>query len=221
MTVIKRDGKVEDLEPKKILNSIVKANENVKADEKLTSKQLKRITDSVVAFCETLEEPIDIDILEDVIEKKIMEAAGYEVAKKYITYRYEKERVRNTKFLTEKLTASNVQNQRLRMLPEHAFHPVVEHAGPHRHVVGEPLGLRLAADRKAFRLPDPLGIRIAYNDALFADKRFAVQRDEKRSVHFVHTYPFIAQTGRPDRQARAVIAGATGRPGLRSTITFS
>ena len=111
MTVIKRDGKVEDLDPKKILNSIIKANENVKADEKLTSKQLKRITDSVVAFCETLEEPIDIDILEDVIEKKLMEASGYEVAKKYITYRYEKERVRNTKFLTEKLTASNVQNQ--------------------------------------------------------------------------------------------------------------
>ena len=111
MTVIKRDGKVEDLEPKKILNSIIKANDNVKSDEKLTSKQLKRITDSVVAFCETLEEPIDIDILEDVIEKKLMEASGYEVAKKYITYRYEKERVRNTKFLTEKLTASNVQNQ--------------------------------------------------------------------------------------------------------------
>ena len=117
--------------------------------------------------------------------------------------------------------ASDVQHQRLRMFFEHAIRPVVEHAGPHRHVVGEPLGLRLAADRKAFRLPDPLGIRIAYNDALFADKRFAVQRDEKRSVHFVHTYPFIAQTGRPDRQARAVIAGATGRPGLRSTITFS
>ena len=111
MTVIKRDGKVEDLEPKKILNSIIKANDNVKADERLTSKQLKRITESVVAFCETLEEPVDIDILEDVIEKKIMEAAGYEVAKKYITYRYEKERVRNTKYLTEKLTASNVQNQ--------------------------------------------------------------------------------------------------------------
>lgn len=111
MTVIKRDGQVEELEPKKILNSIIKANENVKADEKLTPKQLKRITDSVVAFCETLEEPIDIDVLEDVIEKKLMEASGYEVAKKYITYRYEKERVRNTKFLTEKLTASNVQNQ--------------------------------------------------------------------------------------------------------------
>ena len=120
MTVIKRDGKVEDLEPKKILNSIIKANENVKADERLTSKQLKRITDSVVAFCETLEEPIDIDILEDVIEKKIMEAAGYEVAKKYITYRYEKEQARNEKSLTEKLTASNVQNQNANV-DEHSF----------------------------------------------------------------------------------------------------
>ena len=111
MTVIKRDGKVEELEPKKILNSIIKANDNVKSDEKLTSKQLKRITDSVVAFCDTLEEPIDIDVLEDIIEKKLMEASGYEVAKKYITYRYEKERVRLNKSLTEKLTASNVQNQ--------------------------------------------------------------------------------------------------------------
>ena len=111
MTVMKRDGKVEDLEPKKILNSIDNANENVKSDEKLTSKQLKRITESVVTMCETLEDPVDIDKLEDIIEKKLMEASGYEVAKKYITYRYEKERVRNTKFLTEKLTASNVQNQ--------------------------------------------------------------------------------------------------------------
>lgn len=111
MTVIKRDGKVENLEPKKILNSIIKANDNVKSDEKLTSKQLKRITDSVVAFCDTLDEPIDIDVLEDIIEKKLMEASGYEVAKKYITYRYEKERVRLNKSLTEKLTASNVQNQ--------------------------------------------------------------------------------------------------------------
>lgn len=111
MTVLKRDGEKEELDSKKILNSISKANENVKSDEKLTTKQLKRISDSVTVMCETLEDPIDIDILEDIIEKKLMEASGYEVAKKYITYRYEKERVRMNKSLTEKLTASNVQNQ--------------------------------------------------------------------------------------------------------------
>ena len=74
-------------------------------------KQVKRITDTVVTFCEDLEEPIHIDLLEDIIEKKLMEAQGYEVAKRYITYRYEKERIRLNTSLTEKLTASNVQNQ--------------------------------------------------------------------------------------------------------------
>lgn len=64
-----------------------------------------------MAACEDMEDPVGIDALEDAIERKLMEAQGYEVAKQYITYRYEKERVRTNKTLTEKLTASNIQNQ--------------------------------------------------------------------------------------------------------------
>ena len=111
MTVIKRNGKIEQLSKKKIFDSICNANNASNEDDRLTQKQIKRITDSVIAFCQDLEEPIEIDILEDIIEKKLMEAQGYEVAKRYITYRYEKERVRTSRSLTEKLTASNVQNQ--------------------------------------------------------------------------------------------------------------
>ena len=112
MTVIKRNGSSEALSKKKINDSICKANERVEDDSKLTQKQIKRITDSVVSHFESLEdEIIDIDKLEDAIEEKLMESSGYEVAKKYITYRYEKERVRTNKALTEKLTAANVQNQ--------------------------------------------------------------------------------------------------------------
>ena len=111
MTVIKRNGKIEQLSKKKIFDSICNANNASNEDDRLTQKQIKRITDSVMAFCQDLEEPIEIDILEDIIEKKLMEAQGYEVAKRYITYRYEKERVRTSRSLTEKLTASNVQNQ--------------------------------------------------------------------------------------------------------------
>lgn len=110
-TILKRSGKVEALSKKKLFDSICNANNAVSEEDKLTKKQITRITETVIAFCEDLEEPIDIDVLEDVIEKKLMEAQGYEVAKKYITYRYEKERVRNSRSLTEKLTASNVQNQ--------------------------------------------------------------------------------------------------------------
>ena len=111
MTVLKRNGQVEKLSRKKLIDSLITANNAVSEEFRLTQNQIKRITDSVLAFCEDLEEPIDIDVLEDVIEKKLMEAQGYEVAKQYITYRYEKERVRMNKSLTEKLTASNVQNQ--------------------------------------------------------------------------------------------------------------
>ena len=78
----------------------------------MTQKQIKRISDSVVELAESQdEETIEIDKLEDAIEKKLMEASGYEVAKRYIIYRYEKERVRTNRALTEKLTAANVQNQ--------------------------------------------------------------------------------------------------------------
>lgn len=112
MMVIKRSGSSEPLSKKKINDSICKANECVEESNRLTQKQIKRITDSVAAHFETAEvEAIGIDELEDSIEEKLMESSGYEVAKKYITYRYEKERVRTSKALTEKLTAANVQNQ--------------------------------------------------------------------------------------------------------------
>ena len=110
--VVKRSGKIEPLTKKKIFDSICKANDAVSdTSEQLTRKQITRITESVFEFCQDLEESIEIDTLEDVIEKKLMEAQGYEVAKRYITYRYEKERIRMNTSLTEKLTASNVQNQ--------------------------------------------------------------------------------------------------------------
>ena len=110
-TVIKRRGKVEPLTKKKIFDSIVKANNAIEEDKRVTKVQIQRITDSVFDACQEMEEPIPIDAIEDMIEKKLMGAEAYEVAKKYITYRYEKERVRNNKSLTEKLTASNVVNQ--------------------------------------------------------------------------------------------------------------
>ena len=112
MQVVKRNGKTESLSKKKINDSILNANSCVVDDVKLTVKQIKRIVDSVVERLEGGDsESIGIDKLEDLIEEKLMEAQGYEVAKRYITYRYEKERVRTNKALTEKLTAANVQNQ--------------------------------------------------------------------------------------------------------------
>jgi ribonucleoside-triphosphate reductase len=112
MQVEKRNGKLESLSKKKIFDSINNANICVTSEHMLTQIQIKRITESVLTCLSLLENDIvKIDIVEDIIEKKLMEASAYEVAKRYITYRYEKERVRTNKALTERLTASNVQNQ--------------------------------------------------------------------------------------------------------------
>lgn len=111
MTVIKRNGKIEMLSKKKIFDSICKANENVNEDDRLTKKAIQRISDEVFNICQDFEEPIPIDKIEDEIEKKLMASTGYEVAKCYIRYRYEKERVRQNKSLTEKLMATNIVNQ--------------------------------------------------------------------------------------------------------------
>ena len=111
MTVIKRNGKIEALSKKKIFDSICKANDNVNADDRLTKKAIQRISDEVFNICQDFEEPIPIDKIEDEIEKKLMASTGYEVAKCYIRYRYEKERVRQNKSLTEKLMATNIVNQ--------------------------------------------------------------------------------------------------------------
>lgn len=112
MTIVKRTGKIEPLTKKKTYDSLINANNAVAAEDRLSTKQIKRITDSVIELCLGMDkEQITIDELEDIIEQKVMASGGYEVAKRYITYRYEKERIRMNKSLTEKLTASNVQNQ--------------------------------------------------------------------------------------------------------------
>ncbi len=153
MTVIKRNQKVEKLSKKKIFDSICNANNATVEQYRLTQVQIQRITNSIFEHCETLTEPIDIDILEDLIENKIMEASGYEVAKRYIKYRYEKERIRNNKALTEKLTASNVQNQNANvdefsfggrigeaasyMMKEYALEHLISKKSKHNHLNNE------------------------------------------------------------------------------------
>ena len=113
MLVIKRNRNTEKLSKSKIFNSISKANDTVDKLYRLTQIQIHRIANSVIEYCNNLEQtdPIEISFLGDLVEKKMMESGAYEVAKKYITYRYEKEKTRTNNALTEKLMAKNVANQ--------------------------------------------------------------------------------------------------------------
>ena len=93
MKVIKRDGHMVDWCPEKIENAINKANMEVEEDEQASSTQIKNI----VKYIDSLgKKRILVEDIQDIIEKKLMSIGKFELAKKYITYRYTRELVRKS-----------------------------------------------------------------------------------------------------------------------------
>ncbi len=93
MKIIKRDGTFVDFEPEKIENAINKANAEVEEAERVSDIQIKNI----IKYIEKLNKKrILVEDVQDIIEKRIMALGKYELAKKYITYRYTRELVRKS-----------------------------------------------------------------------------------------------------------------------------
>ena len=91
MKIVKRDGHIVDYDPEKIRVAIGKANEEVKGREKATKEEIKEI----IKYIEDLNKKrILVEDIQDIIEQKLMEFDKYQLAKKYITYRYTRELVR-------------------------------------------------------------------------------------------------------------------------------
>ena len=93
MKVIKRDGHMVDYCPEKIENAILKANKEVEEEDQASSVQIKNI----IKYIERLgKKRILVEDIQDIIEMKLMSIGKYELAKKYITYRYTRELVRRS-----------------------------------------------------------------------------------------------------------------------------
>ncbi len=91
MKIIKRDGHVVDYEPEKIETAIRKANAEVPEEERATDAEIKKI----IKYIEGLgKKRILVEDIQDIIEEKLMSFDKYQLAKKYITYRYTRELVR-------------------------------------------------------------------------------------------------------------------------------
>ena len=93
MKVIKRDGRIVDYDKSKIKIAVEKANKEVVKKEKATEQDIKTITD----YIEELDKKrILVEDIQDIIEAKLMELGKYELAKKYIVYRYTRALVRKS-----------------------------------------------------------------------------------------------------------------------------
>ena len=91
MKIVKRDGHIVDYDPEKIRIAIQKANTEVRGKEKVSKEEIEEI----IKYIEDLNKRrILVEDIQDIIEEKLMEFDKYQLAKKYITYRYTRELVR-------------------------------------------------------------------------------------------------------------------------------
>ncbi len=89
--VIKRNGEEVEFDAEKISNAIQKANHEVTDDKKLTLLQIADVTRKVVERIEKASHAVNVERIQDLVEIAIMEEGGYEIAQKYVRYRYQRE----------------------------------------------------------------------------------------------------------------------------------
>ena len=92
--VIKRNGQEVSFDVNKILNAIRKANNEIAPIHKLNEYQIAEVGNLVVDQIEKSNHAVAVEDIQDMVERGIMEMRGYEVAQKYVRYRYTRELAR-------------------------------------------------------------------------------------------------------------------------------
>ena len=114
MKVVKRDGRIVEYDKEKIIVAIRKANNDVSHDEQINDKQISKI----VKYIEDLKKKrMLVEDIQDIIEQKLMECKKYELAKKYIIYRYRRALVRKSNTTDESILGL-IKNGQKYMLEE-------------------------------------------------------------------------------------------------------
>ncbi|MBS7324262.1 MAG: anaerobic ribonucleoside-triphosphate reductase [Angelakisella sp.] len=103
MKVIKRNGTEVVFDITKIIAAITKANDVVEENERMTPMQIQRIAESVELACQKMNRSPSVEEIQDLVEKQIMAHGAFEVAKRYITYRYTRSLVRRSNTTDEKI----------------------------------------------------------------------------------------------------------------------
>ena len=89
--VIKRNGEEVHFDRAKIVNAITKANGNVERIHQMNSYQIEAIADTIAEQVQETPHAVNVEDIQDMVETSIMEMRGYEVAQKYVRYRYRRE----------------------------------------------------------------------------------------------------------------------------------
>ena len=103
MRVIKRNGAEVEFDIVKIIAAVTKANDVVDEEARMTPVQIQRIAESVELACQSLGRAPTVEEIQDFVEHQIMAHGAFEVAKRYITYRYTRSLVRKSNTTDDKI----------------------------------------------------------------------------------------------------------------------
>ena len=114
MTVEKRDGQIKEFDPTKIIAAVSKAAKSCKVD--IPQETMTKILKYVTAKVSKLDEPINVEDIQDAIEEALMKYNLFETEICFHDYRKKREadrfkKLKITKEITQKLNAENVVNQ--------------------------------------------------------------------------------------------------------------
>ena len=96
MKIIKRSGKETGFDGSKIIDAVTKANQEVAEGDRLSQIQIEAIADRISEVCENMDRIYNVEEIQDMVENEIMGYKAFEVARKYITYRYKRALVRKS-----------------------------------------------------------------------------------------------------------------------------
>ena len=90
MKIIKRNGKEEIFDEVKITNAIIGANKEVVETERLSEEEIDNITNDIKYKCQKMKRALSVEEIQNLVEDELMKLNAFSVARKYITYRFQR-----------------------------------------------------------------------------------------------------------------------------------
>ena len=103
MKIIKRSGAEVLFDPEKIVIAVTKANESVVPSARMTPVQIKRIAEDVESAAQNISRSLGVEEIQDMVEDQIMNQRAFDVARSYITYRYNRALIRKSNTTDEQI----------------------------------------------------------------------------------------------------------------------
>lgn len=103
--VVKRNGAEVEFDITKIKNAIQKANNQADPAERLSDSEITKIAESIETKAAHMHRSLNVEEIQDMVENGIMAANCYQVARHYITYRYQRQLLRGHNTTDERILA--------------------------------------------------------------------------------------------------------------------